>query len=272
MSAFFHHLSYDFKSGIRDKGKLLMFYLFPLVFFALAGTLMTAVNPFFKETMLPGMILFAVMSSALLTFPGGIVTAREQGVFRSYRINGVPAVSILVIPVIGGVLHAAIVGVVISLGGAYVLGGVAPTNILGFAAAGLLSYAAFAGIGVLIGTASARDNASTMITQLIYIPSILLGGLMMPASILPEGFRRISLLLPSTHAMNALTGLGGMPAGAPVPWLAIAVLSASTVLDFALAAWIFQWDPRSTTPSRKAFAALLGVLPFAAAVVIAGGT
>jgi ABC-2 type transport system permease protein len=268
MSAFVHHLSYDFKSGIRDKGKLLMIYLFPLVFFALAGSLMTAVNPFFKETMLPGMVLFALMSSTLFTLTGGIVAAREMGVFRSFRINGVPVASIIAIPVIGGAVHTAIVSTIISLGGAYLFGGVAPSHIGGFAAAGFLSYAAFAGIGVLIGTAAAKDNAATMLAQLIYIPSILLGGLMMPASILPEGFRRMSLLLPSSHAMNAFTGLGGMPPGAPIPWLSIGVLAASTVLDFGLAAWIFQWDPRATTPSRKAFAALLGILPFVAAVMI----
>jgi len=272
MSAFIHHLSYDFKSGIRDKGKLLMSYLFPLVFFALAGSLMTAVNPFFKETALPGMIIFALMSSALLSFPNGIVTAREQGVFRSYCINGVPVVSVLVIPVIGGAVHMAIVSTIISFGGAGLFGGAAPSNIPGFIAAGILSYAAFAGMGILIGTAAAKDTAATLLAQVIYIPSIMLGGLMMPLSMLPEGFRRMSLLLPSTHAMKAFTGLGGMPAGSPIPWLSIGVLAASTVLDFGLAAWIFQWDPRATTPSKKAFAALLGILPFAAAVMIGFGT
>ncbi len=270
MRAFLHHLSYDFKSGIRDKGKLLMFYLFPLAYFALAGTLMAAINPFFKETMLPGMILFAVMSAALMTLPGGIVNAREQGVFRSYRINGVPVASVLAIPVISAAVHMVIVSVIMSLAGARLLGGVAPTNLPGFIAAGLLSYAAFAAMGVLIGTAAAKENAYTMISMVIYIPSILLGGLMMPLSILPAAFKRIVLLVPSMHAMTAFTGLGGMPAGAPVPWLSIAVLAASTVLDFILAAWIFQWDPRATTPSRKAFAALLGILPFAVAVALGG--
>jgi ABC-2 type transport system permease protein len=272
MSAFAHHLAYDFKSGVREKSKLLMFYLFPLVFFALAGSLFTQINPFFKDTMLPGMILFGIMSAALLSFPAGIVNAREHGVFRSYRINGVPLASILFIPVIGGVFHIAIVSAAICFGGTGLFGGVVPSSIAGFAAAGLLSYAAFAGIGVLIGTASAKDNASTLIAQLIYIPSIMLGGLMVPASVLPAGFQRISLLLPATHAMRAFAGLGGMPAGVPVPWLSISVLSLSTLLDFGLAAWIFQWDPRATTPSKKAFAALLGILPFAAAVMIGSGT
>ena len=95
MKAFLHHLAYDFKTGVRDRSKLLMFYLFPLAFFFLVSGFMTQINPFFKDTMLPAMIMFAVMSAALLSLPGSLVQARESGVFRSYRINGVPQGSIL---------------------------------------------------------------------------------------------------------------------------------------------------------------------------------
>jgi ABC-2 type transport system permease protein len=52
MNAFAHHLSYDFKTDIRDKSKLLMFYLFPLVFFFIAGGLMASINPGIKQTLL----------------------------------------------------------------------------------------------------------------------------------------------------------------------------------------------------------------------------
>ena len=46
MNAFFHHFAYEFKTDIRDRSRLLMLYLFPLVFFALIGSLMTPLNPF----------------------------------------------------------------------------------------------------------------------------------------------------------------------------------------------------------------------------------
>ena len=48
MTAFIHHLAYDFKTGIRDRSKLLMFYLFPVVFFALMGGLMALGQPRFQ--------------------------------------------------------------------------------------------------------------------------------------------------------------------------------------------------------------------------------
>jgi ABC-2 type transport system permease protein len=180
MTAFFHHLAYDFKTGIRDRSKLLMYYLFPLVFFSLVGGLMASVNPGFKQTMIPAMVLFAIMCSALLSLPGLLVDAREAGVFRSYRINGVPAASIISIPVIGTAVHMAVVALIISLAGIRLFGGTAPAHVVGFAAAALLTYAAYSGIGVLIGVAAGNSTVSILVAQLIYIPSIILGGLMFP--------------------------------------------------------------------------------------------
>ena len=268
MTAFIHHLAYDFKTGIRDRSKLLMFYLFPIVFFALMGGLMSSINPGFKQTMIPGMVLFAFMCSALLNLPGLLVNARETGVFRSYRINGVPSVSIVTIPVISTAVHMAVVAVIITLAGMRFYGGVAPSHALGFAVASLLSYAMYAGIGVLIGVAAGSSTVSILVAQLIYIPSIILGGLMVPAAILPAGLQRVSLLLPATHSMKVLVGLG-MPGSAGTPWLSIAVVAASIILSFGLSALLFEWDSRASAPSRKAWAALLAIVPFVAAAVMA---
>jgi ABC-2 type transport system permease protein len=209
------------------------------------------------------------MCAALLSLPTVLVSARESGVFRSFRINGVPAASIVSVPVLGTAVHMVVVAVVIALAEMRVYGGVAPANLGGFIAAGLLSYAAYAGLGVLIGVAAGNGTASILIAQLIYIPSIILGGLMVPASSLPEGIRRIALLLPASHCMRAFQTLGGMPGSPSVGWISPVVLGVSTVLSFALAALIFEWDTRAAQPSRKAYAALLAIIPFAAAALLA---
>ncbi len=268
MKAFMHHLSYEFKTGIRDRGKLLMSYLLPLVFFVFTGALMTQLNPLFKDLMLPAMILFAIMSSALLSFPSALIRERESGVYRSYRINGVPSASIISAPVLSTAFHMAVVAAIICMLGPRLFGGVAPGNIAGFIAAGILSYLAFAGAGTLIGVAAASEQVSMLVAQCFYIPSILLGGLMVPASVLPAGLQRVALLLPASHAMKLFNGLGQAAAGAVFPWQPLAVLAAGTVLSFGLAAALFQWDSRARQPSRKAWAALLAFLPYAAAVVL----
>ena len=267
MNAFLHHLSYDFKTGIRDRSRLLMFYLFPLVFFFLVGGLMGSINPSFLPTMVPAMALFAFMCAALLNLPGILVNARESGVFRSYRINGVPSASIVSIPVIGTLFHMVVVSVVITLAGMRFFGGVAPAHIGGFLVAALLSYAMYAGIGVLIGVAAGNSTVSILVAQLIYIPSIVLGGLMVPSAMLPAGLRRVALLLPASHSMQAFIGLG-MPGSTGTPWLSIGVMAASIVVSFGLSALLFEWDSRASAPSRKAWAALLAIAPFAVAALI----
>ena len=161
----------------------------------------------------------------------------------------------------------AVAAVVIGFAGARFYDAAAPARVALFALAALLSYAAYAGIGVLIGVASGNNTVSILVAQLIYIPSIILGGLMVPSAMLPGGLAKLSLLLPATHCMRVLVGLG-MPGSAATPWLSICVLAVSAALSFGLAALLFEWDSRSSAPSPKAWLALLAVLPYAAAVLI----
>jgi ABC-2 type transport system permease protein len=268
MTAFLHHLAYDFKTGVRDRSRLLMLYLFPLVFFALVGGLMASINPGFKDTMIPAMVLFAFMCSALLSLPSLLVNARESGVFRSYRINGVPSSSILSIPVIATAVHMAVVSALIWAFAARFYGGVPPQSVPGFVAAAVLSYLAYAGIGVLIGVAAGSNTMSILLGQMIYIPSIILGGLMVPPAVLPAALHRVALLLPASHSMRLFAALGGTAPGLSGGTLSLSVLGASAILSFVLAALLFQWDSRASQPSRKALAAFLAVAPYVAAALV----
>ena len=108
MSAFTTHFSFEFKTGIRNKNLLLMNYLFPLGFFLMMGAIMPSINPYFRETMIPAMVTFAILAATLLGLPDPLVNARETGIFRSYKINGVPARSILAIPAVTTALHLSI--------------------------------------------------------------------------------------------------------------------------------------------------------------------
>ncbi|HEY9594443.1 MAG TPA: ABC transporter permease [Spirochaetia bacterium] len=266
MNAYIHHFLYDFKTGIRERSKLLMYYLFPLVFFVLVGGLLTSVNPYFKDTMLPAMLLFGYMCPTLQLFPNALVSARETGVFRSYRINGVPAASIVSVPVLSAALHMALLSVILAVAGARVFGGAMPDHVGGFILVSALSYFSYAGIGVLVGIACGSGTAATLVCQIIYIPSIILGGLMVPISIMPAALQHVAMLLPATHCMRLFSWLAMPGAGSP-QWLSLGVLLASTVLSFLLAGLLFQWESRANAPTKKPWLALLVVVPFAIAAV-----
>jgi hypothetical protein len=46
------------------------------------------------------------------------------------------------------------------------------------------------------------------------------------------------------------------------------VFASGAVISFILSAWLFQWDSRSSQPNRRAAMAILGLLPYSAAVLL----
>jgi len=268
MTAFIHHFLFEFRAGLRDRNLLLMNYLFPLGFFALMGVLMTQINPGFKETMVPAMVIFAFLSSAVLGLPGPLVAAREGGIFRSYRINGVPALSILVIPAVSTTFHMVLVSAAIAICGPLLFGATMPVNALGCVLTFLAVAVACTGVGVLIGVIASDSRAIVLWSQLVFLPSMLLGGLMVPVSLLPATLGRVAWLLPSTQAMNAFNSLGLRLATGHPPMESIAILLAGGLLAFAAAIYLFKWDSRSDTHRGHPAMALLVVLPYAAGMIL----
>ena len=200
MNAFINHFSFEFRTGIRNQTLLLMNYLLPLGFYAMMGLVMPEVNPDFLEMMIPAMVVFAVLSSTLLGLPDPLVAAREAGIFRSYKVNGVPAISILVIPALTTMFHMAIVAAIITVTAPLFFDAPVPANWPGFVLTFLSLAFACAGLGALIGVISPDSRMTVLWSQLIFLPSMMLGGMMLPHSQLPETVGRVSRLLPASLA------------------------------------------------------------------------
>ena len=268
MSAFASHFSFEFRTGIRDKTLLLMNYLFPLGLYVLLGFLMADLNPDFVPTMIPAMIIIAILSGTILSLPNPLVTAREAGIFRSYKINGVPAISILTIPALTTILHMVVVAVIITATAPLFFNAPPPVNWGGFILFFLLAAFAHAGLGTLISVISSSTRAVVLWSQLIFLPSMLMGGLMIPSSMLPGALGKVGLLLPATHAMNAFQGFAQNQATAFDPLWSVVILLAGGILSFGLANYLFCWDSLNKTRRGHPALALLALLPYAIGVVL----
>lgn len=268
MSAFVNHFSFEFRTGIRNKTLLLMNYLLPLGFYAMMGLVMAEINPDFVETMIPAMVVFAILSGTLLGLPDPLVAAREAGIFRSYKINGVPAFSILVIPALTTILHMVVVSIIITATAPLLFDAPPPVNWPGFVVTFLAMAFACAGLGLLIGVISPSSRMTVLWSQLIYLPSMMLGGMMLPYSMLPEAMGKIAQLLPATQAMNAFRGMAQGLAADFDPLASLIILLASGVLAFGLAIYLFNWDRRNTTQRGHPLLALLALLPYAVGMIL----
>ena len=267
MRAFALHLGFEFRIGIRNKTLMLMNYLFPLGCYVLFGSLLGQVNPGFLAIIVPAMSVFAIMSGALLGMPDTLVSARNAGIFRSCKINGVPALSLLVIPVLTSMMHALVVALVIAATAPALFGGESPRNWAGFLLVFAAAAFALAGAGALIGVVSANTRMTVLLSQLVFIPSMILGGLMLPVSILPDTLARVSRILPTGYAMDAFAGLA-MGQDAVGAWLSLAILLAAGAIAFGLAALLFGWDPKNTTRRAHPAWAVLALIPYAAGLVL----
>ena len=268
MNAFVHHFSFEFRTGIRNKQLLLLNYLFPLGFYLMMGFIMPGINPPFREDLIPAMVVFGVLAATFLGIPDPLVNAREKGIYRSYKINGVPSPSILIIPALTTTLHLMIVAGIIVASAPVLFDAPLPTDWGAF----LLTFLAFtlacSGLSVLIGVVSPNSRMTVLWSQVMFVPSMLLGGLMFPYSLLPEAAGRFAQLLPATHAMNAFKSLGMGRAADFTPWGSISVLALSGILAFALAVYLFSWDSKNAVRRGHLLLALLAFLPFVVGISI----
>jgi ABC-2 type transport system permease protein len=262
MNAFLHHFTFEFRTGIRNKQLLLMNYLFPLGFYLMMGFIMAEINPLFREDIIPAMIVFGILAATLLGIPDPLVNARENGVFRSYKINGVPSISILIIPALTTILHLVIVAAIITVTAPMLFDAPLPVNWLNFVLIFVALAFACAGLSVLIGVISPSSRMTVLWSQLIFVPSMLLGGLMLPYSMLPEIAGKFAQLLPATQAMNAFNGLAMGKEAAFSPWGSVIMLTVSGLLAFGLAVFLFSWDSRNTARRGSSWLALLVLLPY----------
>ena len=268
MNAFINHFAFEFRTGIRNKTLLLMNYLFPLGFYLLMGFVLGGINPTFREDTIPAMVVFAIMTATLLGIPDPLVNARENGIFRSYKINGIPSISILVIPALTTMLHLLIVAVVITATAPLLFDAPQPVNWPNFILVFAGTAIACGGMSVLIGVVSPSSRMTVMWSQLVFLPSMVVGGLMLPYRMLPEAAGEIAQLLPATQAMNAFNGLAMGRAADFSPWGSVMVLFISGLLAFALAVYLFSWDSRNTARRGHAALALLVLLPYVAGIFL----
>ncbi len=260
---------FEFRVGIRNKALMLMNYLFPLGCYVMFGALMGSINPGFLQTIVPAMSVFAVLSGALLGMPDTLVSAREAGIFRSYKINGVPALSILVIPVLTSMLHALLVTVIIALTAPALFDGAAPANWAGFFLVFLVAAFACAGIGALIGVISI-EHAHDGAVLAAGVPAVDDPGRADAAvQHAPAGAGQGGAGAADDLRHGRLRRAGdGADGGYASPGSRVGILLAGGAMAFGLAVFLFSWDSKNATRRAHPALAALAWLPYVVGMLL----
>jgi ABC-2 type transport system permease protein len=211
-----------------------------LVFFGLVGA------PAGGEvaSLLPGTLALAIVASGLVNL--GIATAYERGYGVLKRLGGAPlgrpGLVLAKVAVVAGIAVLQVVALILLAG----LLGWRPgpeASVAAVAVVAVVGVAAFAGLGLLLA-GLLRPEATLVLTNVIFLAAILLGGVLVPVTGLPEPLATISGLTPVGalgEAFRAALGTAGGAAGGGLLGH-LAVLGAWAVASIAAAARSFAWD------------------------------
>ena len=206
MIAFLKHMTIQFKLGLRDKTLLIDFYIVPLGFYLIMGSVMSSINPQYMHTLITSLIAFGVTMGALQGVSAPLSKLREGGTLRSYRVIGIPEHSVLLTELLSTFLHLLIMSVIILVTAPIFFKADYPKNFILFFAVLFLFILATTAAGMLIGVIFSSHMAA-MFSTVVFVFSVMVSGMMFEPSMLPKVLMYIGRILPATYAVQAFNGL-----------------------------------------------------------------
>lgn len=205
MGAFMYGLILQWKLDIRSKAMLITCYVLPLIFFLFMGGIFTSVNPLAQETLIQSMCIFGISMGALVGLPPALVEIYSSEIKKVYKSNGVPLYLSVVTHFISAFLHLLIMSSIILVLAPLLFKAEFPKNMAAFFIALVLFIMATLGIGCVLGLVMKNIAKLTMVSQIVFLPSIMLSGIMFPAELLPKALINVSKIFPATWAFEAMT-------------------------------------------------------------------
>ena len=208
MTGFLYSLTLQWKLDIRSKSLLVTYYIVPLIFFLLMGGIFTSVMPEMGSTLIQSMIVMSVSMGAFLGLPPSLIETYGSDIKKSYKANGVPIHLGLVTMVFSAFLHLMITCMVILLLAPILFKANLPSQfLLFFLALAIYIFVSFS-IGSILGLTVNNQAKLTMIAQLIFLPSIMLSGIMFPSNLLPDFLQAIGRLFPASWGYRLMLDHG----------------------------------------------------------------
>lgn len=265
MNAVLAHLGLSLRLHFRNKMALLYGYLFPLIFLLAFWVLYRYEKvPLLRH--MGELLTVAVLGGACFGLPTTLVSERERGVWRRYRLSPVPAGVIVASTVLARYVIILTAGL-LQLGLALAVGMTLPEHPFDLFVAFTFVSFAFIGLGLVIATLADNVPAVQALGQCIFLPMLIIGGVAVQLSALPLWAQHVSAFFPGRYAVEALqAAVNGR--GFDGSRFSLLALGLTGVAGCLAGAKLFRWD------AQQRFAARTGkiwLLPAFAAWLAVGG-
>ena len=205
MKAFLYGVGLQFKMDIRSKTMLITCYLVPLVFFFFMSGIFTSVDPSAVNTLIPSMSVFVITMSALIGLPPSLGEVYGGDIKKVYKANGVPLCLGVVTQFISSFIHTLIVCLIVFAVAPFVFQAELPANLPLYFCSLVVLLCVTLAFGCIIGLWIKTQAKQTMVAMILFLPSIMLSGIMFPAAMLPDFMQYFAYIFPATIGFQAMT-------------------------------------------------------------------
>lgn len=198
MGAFLYAISLQWKLDIRSKTILITCYIVPLLFFAIMGEIFTSVMPESKYTLIQSMTVFGVTMGSFIGLPPSLVEIYSSDINKVYKANGVPLYLGLVLTNISAYIHLFIMSILLYITAPFFFHAEIPEHPGIYFASLTIFIAVSLCIASIIGLAIKDQAKTSMISIIVFLPSVMLSGIMFPIELLSKAFERIGKVFPAS--------------------------------------------------------------------------
>lgn len=205
MGAFLYGISLQWKLDIRSKTLLITCYIVPLLFFVIMGGIFTSVMPEARYTLIQSMTVFGMTMGALIGLPPSLVEIYSSDIKKVYKANGVPLILGLALTNISAYIHLFLMGIILYIAAPLAFNAETPKNPGMYFISLAVFIAVSLSIANIIGLAVKDQAKTSMFSIIVFLPSIMLSGIMFPIELLPKTFETIGKLFPAAWGYKLLT-------------------------------------------------------------------
>lgn len=205
MKKVFDTICLHMKLSLRSKEVLLQFYIVPLTFYLIMGSVFTSINPLSKETLIQTMTIFTISMGGILGSPSANVEFYGSDSKRAYQVGGIPIYVVALGNFISATVNLLIVSMIIYCTAPMIFSVEIPKDTFQYVFSLLLVIFSTVGIGTVFGLCFKNTGKMGMATQLVFLPSLLLSGIMFDSSMLPSTLYHVGYVLPATWGFRVMT-------------------------------------------------------------------
>ena len=247
--------------AMRNRAFLFFSLITPLAFLFGYGALSKRFGPGAMPYLLAMVLALTVMGS-FWGLSVQLVTFREQGILRRFRVTPVGASAMLASSLISNyflTLPTIAIEFYISRSLFHMAG---LGNVLSVFILVTLGTVTFASLGLIVASVTNTMQETQIINQIIWFAFLFISGATIPFPKLPAMLQKVAVFLPATYLVSGLqramvdhtnvTELG--------PYLAS--LIGCALIAFIVAAQLFRWEPETKAPRRARLWAAAAIIPF----------